>query len=134
MANVKEHVQDAYYQHQFVYPHLILQTSTILGDHPLLHIVTMHPKAMNMYMNKKPTTKAQVIFFKNSHHKAKTCVSQTSRNSSCSISSLNLASSSFIKTNSTSQVIAKFIGSKHSTHGLDGQFLLINIIWSRWLM
>jgi hypothetical protein len=33
-----------------------------------------HPKAMNMYMNKKPTTKAQVIFKENFHHKAKKCV------------------------------------------------------------
>jgi uncharacterized protein VirK/YbjX len=58
----KEHVRDAYYQHKFVYPYLILQISTILGHHPHLHIVTMHPKTMNMYMNQKPTTKAQVIF------------------------------------------------------------------------
>ncbi len=61
MTNVKEHVQDAYHRHQFVYPYLILQTSTILGDHPQLHFITMHPKAMNMYMNQKPTIEAQVI-------------------------------------------------------------------------
>jgi hypothetical protein len=61
------------------------------------------------------------------HHLPHITTIWTFGNSSHSTSCSNLTSSFFIKFDFASHVTAKFKKSRHPTHGLDGQFLLIKI-------
>jgi hypothetical protein len=79
-----------------------------------LHLIAhYHHKLQHLHITKNKTTMKNPFRIFASHHKN---VSQAFENSSHSTSSSNSTSTSFFKTNLTSQALTKLVVSKHPIH------------------